>query len=93
MPSSCATVWEEIRKYHAEVFESFKKFVFESKSAGKKFSIIIDEWTDVSSKRYVNITLHNGLKFLQYCLASIGSGKCDAQKLKQIVSNKLQYID
>lgn len=93
MPSSCATVWEEIRKYHAEVFESFQKFVFDSKVAGKKFSIIIDEWTDVSSKRYLNITLHNGLKSLQYCLASIGSGKCDAQKLKQIVSNKLQNID
>lgn len=92
MPRSRDTVWEDIKKYHSQVFEIFKDFVSESKKTGNKFTILIDEWTDVSLRRYLNIKLHNGKKCMQFCLAPI-VGKCDAFKLKEIVKKKLDEID
>lgn len=43
MPLTPSTVWNDIKKYHQEVFKIFKEAIIQSKNAGKKFSIIIDE--------------------------------------------------
>ena len=93
MPLSRTTIWEEIGKYHQEVLQNFKEFVQDSKDSGKKFSIIIDEWTDNTFKRYLNIKLHNGTKSMQYSLAAIGAGKCDASKVISIVTKKLEAMN
>lgn len=92
MPSSCSTVWEDVKKYYDQQFECFKQDISDWKRKGFKFSIMIDEWTDNSLRRYLNINIHNGLNSLQFCLASIGTGKCDAYKLKEVVLKKMQSI-
>ena len=92
MPLSRTTVWNEIETYYYQVLENFKGFVLESKANGRKFSLLIDEWTDISSQRYLNITLHNGIKAFQYCLAPIGHGSCDSNRLREIVLDKLREV-
>lgn len=92
MPMSDITVWNEILMYHNELLGSLKHFVHDSKLKGGKFSLLVDEWTDISSKRYLNIILHNGTNAYQYSLAPVGVGSCNSFRLQQIVMKKLEDI-
>jgi hypothetical protein len=54
----------------------------------EKFSITVDEWTDISMKRYINVTLHHNNVCYRLGLLKIG-GSCDAFKTTELVEQKL----
>lgn len=94
MPLTRTIIWEEIARYHRQVLLNLQQFVHQSKVQHRKFCLIINEWTDVQNKRYLQIKLHNGVNSMQYSIASIGKwGKCDDIKLLSIFTHKLKAIN
>jgi hypothetical protein len=57
---------------------------------GMKFSITADEWTEISNRRYLNVTLHNKRLF-KLGLVKI-AGSCNAEKTQELVEKKLSEI-
>lgn len=94
MPLTRTIIWEEIARYHRQVLLNLQQFVHQSKVQDRKFSLIINEWTDVQNKRYLQIKLHNGVNSMQYSIASIGKcGKVDDIKMLSIFTQKLKAIN
>ena len=55
------------------------------KKCGEKFSITVDEWTDI--KRYISVTVHNKVAY-RLGLVKI-DGSCDASTTEELVKQKL----
>lgn len=57
MPSSNTTIWKLIYEFYeqkkVEYIELFKK----KKAKNEKFSIVVDEWTDHSNFKYLNVSI------------------------------------
>lgn len=57
MPASNSTIWTHVQKFYelkkAEVIADLKK----NKEANGRFSIVVDEWTDVSYLKYINVAV------------------------------------
>lgn len=70
------------------------------KMVNRKFSITVDEWTDVCTTRYLNVTAHvlktEGKEFVfdTFVLGLVEiTGKADAVKIKNLVENKLSEFN
>lgn len=88
MPKSCNTVREKILEFFEEKKLETKSELQKLIQLKKKFSISIDEWTDVAMRRYLNVTLRSS--HLQFVLGLITiKEKCTAEKIKELVKNTL----
>lgn len=87
MPKSETTVKNLVLRFYEEKRDEMKTELTELKIE-KKFSITVDEWTDIKSKRYLNVTLHTNEKCFKLGLNKI-SGSCDAATTEILVREKL----
>lgn len=93
MPTSNATIWNDIKKFYNSKITELKKIISVKKSKGQKFSILEDEWTDVGMTRYLNLILHDGTNSQQCGLIPIPKGSCTADVVANLVKEKLQNLD
>jgi hypothetical protein len=56
----------------------------------KKFSITVDEWTDINIKRCLNLTLHDGDNSYKLGLVEI-NGSFYAETTQKLVEEKLLH--
>jgi hypothetical protein len=88
MPKSQTTLahliisFYEIKKQ--ELFDKISYF----KKLNEKFSITVDEWTDISMKRIINLTFHHNNVCFGLGLLKIG-GSCDVFKTEKLVKQNL----
>lgn len=57
MPNSATTVQKLVLKYFEEKKTETKELIQKRLKLFEKFSITVDEWTDIASRRYLNVTL------------------------------------
>lgn len=89
MPRTRHTVKKLILEFYKEKVNELKIHLKTLKEKGEKFSITVDEWTDIKMKRYINVTLHLFNKS-SYKLGLIKIlNTCDASKTKELVAEKL----
>jgi hypothetical protein len=55
---------------------------------GQRYSITLDEWTDNSTKRYMNVTLHDANEAFVLGHTQI-NGSCNSSKTKVLIEKKL----
>lgn len=89
MPKSATTIWERIIEFYAIQIDEQKKKIIELKTTNNKFSITLDEWTDLTSHRYLMINLHTDCETFQLKLIPIPAGSCTAQVLFKLVVKEL----
>jgi hypothetical protein len=89
MPRSETTVWKLISEFYNEKFEKQKSLINTKLKEGSKFSISLDEWTDLSSQRYLMIHLHDARETFPLGLVAIPHGSCTADVIFEIVQTKL----
>lgn len=89
MPKSCNTIREKILEFFEEKKIEIKNELLKLIDWKKKFSISVDEWTDVAMRRYLNVTLRSS--HLQFVLGLITiKERCTADKIKELVENTLE---
>lgn len=87
MPKSQTTVKNLIISfYEIKKQELFDK-ISALKKCGERFSITVDEWSDININRYINVTLHNKVAY-RLGLVKI-NGSCDAFTTEELVKQKL----
>jgi len=95
MPKCPTTVTKCILNYYQMKKNETINIIKEMKKNNVKFSITMDEWTDNSMHRYLNISLHALIddiakNFEVFVLGLIDiKGTCDAEQTKLHVTNKL----
>lgn len=88
MPKSQTTISNLILDYFNEKKYKVICHLTALKNKGARFSISIDEWCDVSMRRYLNITLHSNEK--DYVLGLFPMlGSYDSMKTVELVKNSL----
>ncbi|XP_046801271.1 uncharacterized protein LOC124418588 [Lucilia cuprina] len=93
MPSE-TTIWEKIDQFYQVKQEELKNKFLEIKKNHGRFSIIVDEWTDLSYLKYVNVTVKcfnpetKTLEIYNLGLKEINI-KANAFNLEQVIKAKL----
>ena len=90
MPRSEKTAWNMIEKIYLEKYNEQKDKINEKIINGERFSLSLDEWTDITSKRHVVINLHSHNSSFNLGLRSIPPGSCKSEVLETIVKQTLQ---
>ena len=96
MPKSPTSVTKCILNFYEIKKKETINIIDEFKKKNTKFSITVDEWTDNSTNRFLNVSLHvlsdNFMKkFEVYVLGLIHiDGTCNAEQTKLYIENKLQ---
>lgn len=93
MPKSCATVWSLIIQFCESKFGEMKTTLQSLKRSGEKFSISLDEWTDLSNIRYLKITLHTATQIFYLGLMRIPAGHCSSEVIFDLTAEKLAEVD
>lgn len=99
MPKSPTTVTKCILKFYEIKKKETVSIIKELKKKNLKFSVTVDEWTDNSMNRYLNVTLHALVdnlmkKFEVYVLGLVHiKGTCNAEQTKLYVENKLKEFE
>lgn len=88
MPKSEVSIKNHIFNFAEEMKQELKAEIAELKSIKAKFSITVDEWTDINIKRYLNVTLHDGKVSFKLGLIEV-HGSCDAEATQKLVEEKL----
>ena len=88
------TIWAHIDKFFNEKHEEFCTKFMEIKNQFGKFSILVDEWTDRSCYKYVNVTIkHFNSQSSTMENYNLGieqiKDKATASNLKKIITDKL----
>lgn len=94
MPCSNSTIWNHVEKYFlakkAEVIGDLKNII----SGNGRLSISVDEWTDISHYKYLNVTLRSyNSKESVFNIHNLGveeiAVKGTAENIHNLISNKL----
>lgn len=90
MPNSPTTVRSYVMDFAKLQKENIKRTISNSIEKNKKYSFSIDEWTDISLRRYLNITLlgNESVKY-ELGLAPI-TGRATAGNILDIANEKLE---
>lgn len=88
MPKSETTIRGHVMQFAEEKKASLKQTFSEMLTGGKKFSISVDEWTNNSNTRFLNITVHDSAESYSLGLTKI-NGSCDAKETERLVSATL----
>jgi hypothetical protein len=86
MPRSRTTVRKLILDFFFEKRDVLKCELQSLVYNGVKFSITADEWTDISNRHYLNVTLLNKSPY-KLGLVKI-AGSCNAEKTQELVKKK-----
>ena len=92
MPRSATTIHKHILDYYQLKIDDLKNKLHMLKAHGNKFSITVDEWTDISVKRYLNVTLHSKDDTYNLGLVQI-HGSCTAETTQMLVKTKLMQFE
>lgn len=88
MPRSTTTTTVLIMQFFEVKRKKLKTQLISEIKNGAKYSITVDEWTDINIKRFLNVTLHgNGVAHNLGLIKIIGS--CDAVATQNLVEAKL----
>jgi BED zinc finger len=88
MPKSVTKISKMIVAFSDEKREELAAKFSSMIQAGERFSITVDEWSDTSLTRYINVTIHNKEPY-RLGLVEI-RGSCDAIKTEELVKKKLE---
>ncbi|XP_077299726.1 uncharacterized protein LOC143920672 isoform X3 [Arctopsyche grandis] len=92
MPQNPLTVKTMILEFYNQRKLELRDELLKFKESGSRFSISVDEWTDLNHRRYLNVTLHDTKKNLktEHKLGlTFIKDTCDAFTLKKLITNKL----
>lgn len=92
MPKSETTVWKRIEEFYQEKLENFIMDIGQQKESRKKWSVLIDEWTDIKNLRYLNISLHDGQKSQQALLIPIPAGSCTSERVLELMESSFAQL-
>lgn len=59
MPASETTIWQKIYEFFELKQMELKNHLIKLKETNHRFSIVVDEWSDISYTKYVNITVRS----------------------------------
>lgn len=90
MPKSETTVMKYIMDFYKEKKEELMASLLEQKKSGERFSITVDEWSDINVRRFMNITLHSATKPPVVLGLSAIIGSCDSNATIDLVKAKLK---
>lgn len=78
------------KDFFIEKYNEQKAKIKEKLDENSKFSIALDEWTDLNSQRYLVILLNDENETLNLGLVEIPKGPCVAEVLERLVVKKLE---
>lgn len=87
MPKSESTVWSKIEIFYQKIFGDLLQYIKNSKDSGQKWSMITDEWTDNSNRRYIDLSLHDGSKVYQVALIPAPAGSLTADTIHKTLND------
>lgn len=73
MPKSGDTIWKLIKKFYDAKFEQQKEKTKKKRDNGVKFSLCVDEWTDIVSKEFLSVCLHDDEETFNLGLVAISA--------------------
>lgn len=85
VPKSRETIKAKFMEYFLKCKMDMIQEIVELKSKGKKFSIVFDEWTSTSNKRFMNIIIHTNQKLFNIGLVRM--------KKSGTAVNCIQYLE
>lgn len=92
MPKSEQTIWEMILSFHRLKFNELKADINSKLTKDTRFSISLDEWTDLTSRRYLMINLHDSEGSYNLGLKAIPSGHCTSDVIHGLVISGLADV-
>lgn len=92
MPKSSKTVRDLIMSFYYEKKRELQNELKQMITDGCKFSITVDEWTDILMKRYLNITLHSVKNTYYLGLIQI-IGSCNYEIILNVIKRQLQEFN
>lgn len=90
MPRSNTTIWKHICSFEASKVEEQKALIKTKLEQDVRFSITLDEWTDLTKRRYLLINLHDSKQTYNLGLIPIPVGHCGAEVILGLVVAKLE---
>lgn len=93
MPKSEETVWKYIESFYDAAFANQSGVIKEKLAKGAKFSISLDEWTDINMRRFMIIFLHDKEKAFNLGLVAIPPGHATTDVLKDLVIERLKIVE
>ena len=78
---------KNIMKFYEEKKTELKIY-FQKRKLENKFSVTVDEWSDINVRRYMNITIHSTAIFCVLGLVIV-EGSCDSDITIKLVKNRL----
>lgn len=88
LPKNETDVKNIVVKYYKTVKEAMVKNINSEICKNGRFTLILDEWTSVAQKRYLNICLHGGDSFFNLGLVLI-PGRSSASEIRIIIETRL----
>lgn len=89
MPKSETTVIKYVMKFYEDKKAEMKVALLLQIKSGNRFSITVDEWSDINMRRYINVTLHSSVRAYVLGLVPI-IGSCDSDATISLVTQKLK---
>lgn len=89
MPTTTATVQKCVMEFYEITRLETKKYIQAKILLGNKFTITVDKWTDISMRRYLNVTLQLASEQIVLGLVPIIES-CTSEKTEELVFLKLQ---
>ena len=87
--NSPTTVSKYVMEELNNIVQTLKKEIGESVSQGVRYTCVIDEWTSVTGKRYMNITIVSNKQTINLGMARC-SGSLTSEITIKIAGNRLQ---
>lgn len=88
MPTSSSTVRKYVMKFYEDKKHITMKYLDSTLKIGGRFSITVDEWTDIAMRRYLNISLQTSDKQTVLGLVPIVEC-CTSEKTEELVFQRL----
>ncbi|UYV63589.1 hypothetical protein LAZ67_2004890 [Cordylochernes scorpioides] len=88
IPLSAETIKIKVCRYSETFREKIVRELQMEKEKGQLFSLTLDEWTSIRSKRYLNINIHSRTKVWNLGLIRI-SGVFSSEQCKYVIGAKL----
>lgn len=90
MPRSNMTIWKHICSFQASKVNEQKALIQAKLAQGIRFSLTLDEWTDLTHRRYLLVNLHDSQKTYNLGLIPIPPGRATAKVILGLVKEKLE---
>lgn len=88
MPKSVPSIRKNVLVCFEEKKAETMQKILKHLTSKEKFSITVDEWTDVLMRRYLNVTVHTVSDHFVLGLVFI-DGSCTSKRMEELVHNRL----